>query len=80
MNRDIIERKPVKIGNNTFIGANSTVLMGVTIGSHCIIGANAAVTKDIPDFSVAAGVPAKIIGKVKIEKGKLKIIHKPSKK
>lgn len=67
VNRDAIDRKPVKIGNHTFIGANSTILMGVTIGSHCIIGAGSVVTKNIPDFSVAVGIPAKIIGKVIIK-------------
>lgn len=67
VNRELIEKKPVKIGDNTFIGANSTVMIGITIGKHCIIGAGSVVTKDIPDFSVAVGIPAKIIGKVIIK-------------
>jgi acetyltransferase-like isoleucine patch superfamily enzyme len=51
----------VKIGANTWIGKNSVILPGVTIGKHCVIGANAVVSHDIPDYSVAVGVPAKVI-------------------
>lgn len=54
--------KPVKIGNNTFIGYGSVIMPGLIIGSNVIIGANTVVTKNIPDNSVVAGVPAKIIG------------------
>lgn len=59
-----IVRAPVAIGDNTFIGANAVVLMGVTIGSHCVIGAGAVVTRDIPDGTVAMGVPARAVGVV----------------
>ena len=51
----------VTIGDNVFIGAESVVLPGVTIGSNVIVGANSTVTHDIPDNSVAAGSPAKVI-------------------
>lgn len=51
----------VTIGNNVFIGAGSIVLPGTTIGNNVIIGAGSIVTKDIPDNSVAAGNPAKIL-------------------
>ena len=51
----------VTIGDNVFIGAESVILPGVKIGSNVIIGANSTVTKDIPDNSVAAGSPAKVI-------------------
>lgn len=51
----------IKIGNNVFIGERATVLPGVTIGSNVIIGVGSVVTKDIPDNSLAAGVPAKVI-------------------
>lgn len=49
------------IKNNCNIGWDAAILPGVTIGENCIIGCNAVVTKDIPDNSVAAGVPAKVI-------------------
>lgn len=59
-----IERKSCEIGNYTFIGVESTILKGVKIGHHCLIGANSLVNKSVPDFSIVAGSPAKIIGKV----------------
>ena len=54
------------IGENTFIGTGARILGPVKIGKDCFIGANAVVTKDIPDNSLAVGVPAKII-KVNID-------------
>ncbi len=62
--RQNIYPKPIKIGNNVWIGSNATILQSVTIGDGAIIGANAVVTKDIPENTIAAGVPAKIIRKV----------------
>lgn len=49
------------IGSNTVVGIRSIILPGVHIGNHCVIGAGSVVTKDIPDHSVAAGNPAKVI-------------------
>lgn len=51
----------VIIGDDVWIGANAVILPGVKIGSHSIIGAGAVVTKDIPKYSVAVGIPAKVI-------------------
>lgn len=51
----------VTIGNEVFVGAGSIILPGVHIGNRVIIGAGSIVTKDIPDNSVAAGNPAKVI-------------------
>ena len=51
----------VFIGENTFIGIGSIILPNVHIGKNCIVGANSVVNVDVPDFSVVAGVPAKII-------------------
>lgn len=53
--------KNVVIGDNCFIGFRSIILPGVTIGNNCIIGAGSVVSKNIPENSVAAGVPAKVI-------------------
>ena len=53
--------KPIKVGNNVWIGGNVVVLGGVTIGSNVVIGAGSLVNKDIPDNCVAVGVPAKKI-------------------
>lgn len=55
---------PIRIGNNVWIGDKVSITKGVTIGNNVIIGANSVVTKDIPDNSIAAGVPAKIIRKI----------------
>jgi acetyltransferase-like isoleucine patch superfamily enzyme len=53
--------RPVTIGKNSWLGQNVVILPGVTIGEHCVIGANSVVNVSIPDFSVAAGAPARII-------------------
>jgi acetyltransferase-like isoleucine patch superfamily enzyme len=50
-----------KVGKNTVIGANCTILPGVVIGKNCLIGAGSVVTKDIEDGKVAIGSPAKVI-------------------
>lgn len=65
------EKGPVTIKSNTVIGTMSMVCCNVTIGKHCVIGAHSFVNKDIPDFSIAAGIPAKIIGKVVLDENKV---------
>ncbi len=52
---------PTRVGDNVWMGANVVVTSGVTIGERCVIGANSVVTQDIPPFSIAAGVPAKVL-------------------
>lgn len=56
---------PTRIGEGTGIGSNATILGGVTIGKFAMIGAGAVVTKDVPDYAIVAGVPARIIGDVR---------------
>jgi len=56
--------KPIKIGNNVWIGAGSTVLAGVTIGDNSVIGAGSVVKKDIPENSVAVGMPCRVIREI----------------
>lgn len=53
------------IGNSVLIGANAVIIGNVRIGDNSIIGAGSVVTKDIPANSVAFGVPAKVIKKIK---------------
>jgi acetyltransferase-like isoleucine patch superfamily enzyme len=53
----------ITIGNDVWIGSNTKILSGVKIGDGCVVGANSLVTKDIPDYSICGGVPAKIIRK-----------------
>lgn len=52
---------PITIGDNVYIGLNVTNMLGVSIGNRVIIGTGSIVIKDIPDNSVAVGVPAKVI-------------------
>ncbi|HEY6807048.1 MAG TPA: acyltransferase [Pyrinomonadaceae bacterium] len=47
------------------LGSNATIIAGVTIGESALVGAGAVVTKDVPDFAIVAGVPARIIGDVR---------------
>lgn len=58
----------VVIGDGSWLGTNVVIVGNVHIGKHCVIGANSVVTKDIPDYSVAAGMPAKVIKKYDFEK------------
>lgn len=55
---------PISIGDNVWIGGNSIILPGVTVGSNSVIAAGSVVTKDVPEWSVAAGNPAKVIRKI----------------
>lgn len=58
---DLEITKRISVGDNVYIGVRSLIMPGVTIGSNCVIGAGSIVTKDIPDNSVAVGVPARVI-------------------
>lgn len=62
----IIDRAPTVIGDRVFIGANATVLMGVTIGEGAVVGAGAVVTSDVAAGTIVAGVPARRIGLVEV--------------
>ncbi len=52
---------PIRIGSGSWLGFGVQIMSGVTIGKHCIVAAGSIVTRDIPDFSVAAGNPARVI-------------------
>lgn len=53
--------KDVRIGKNCFIGGNSLIMPGVVIGDSCIVAAGAIVTRDVPEGSIVAGNPARVI-------------------
>jgi acetyltransferase-like isoleucine patch superfamily enzyme len=53
--------KPIKVGNNVWIGGNVVVLPGVTIGTNVTIGAGSVVTKDIPSNTIAYGNPCRVV-------------------
>jgi len=65
---DKIAKTVVKDGAS--IGANSTIVAGITIGKYAMIGAGSVVTKDVPDYALVVGNPARVVGRVD-EKGKV---------
>lgn len=65
LKRTVYSKGGVKIGDNVWIGENCTILANVHIGNGAVIGANAVVTTDIPAYSCAVGVPAKVIKTLK---------------
>ncbi len=58
---DAVSRGPVEIGNDVWIGTQSTILTGVRIGDGAVVAANSVVTKDVPAYAIVGGTPAKII-------------------
>ena len=63
--RKLFSKGPVKIGDFVWIGEGAVIMPNVRIGKHAIIGANAVVTKDVEDYSVVGGIPAKVLRKLK---------------
>jgi len=61
MYQGLYSRGPVKIGDGSWIGASVTILDGVAIGKGCVIGAGSLVTRDVPDYAVAIGSPARVV-------------------
>lgn len=60
--RQPVKAMPTVIGNDVFIGCGAIILGGIYIGKHSVIGAGAVVTKDVPENSIVAGCPGKVIG------------------
>jgi acetyltransferase-like isoleucine patch superfamily enzyme len=58
-----VTTKPIVVCDDVWIGANSVITAGVTIGKHSVIGAGSVVTKDIPEYCVAVGNPARVVKK-----------------
>jgi acetyltransferase-like isoleucine patch superfamily enzyme len=62
VNQPVIFKGNVYIGDDSWIGQNVSII-GASIGKHCVIGANSVVTRDIPDYCVAVGSPARVVKK-----------------
>jgi len=60
-----VKRAAITVRDDAWLGAGAIVLPGVTIGEGALVGAGAVVTKDVPDWAVVAGVPARIVGDVR---------------
>jgi carbonic anhydrase/acetyltransferase-like protein (isoleucine patch superfamily) len=61
ISKQVMPERPVSIGDGSWLGHGTVVLPGATIGRHVVVGANSVVTGPLPDYSVAAGVPARVI-------------------
>ena len=68
----VLPCKPVLIKESAWIGAGATILPGVCVGRHAVVGAGSVVTKDVPDYAVAVGNPARVIKMLDKEKFKEK--------
>ena len=66
--RQVLTCRPVLIKKGAWIGAGATVLPGVSVGKYAIVGAGAVVTKDVPDYAVVLGAPAKVVKMLDPEK------------
>lgn len=67
-NRHSLHTKPIVVKRNAWLGANVTVLAGVSIGENAIVAAGSVVTKDVPDNMVVAGSPARVVREINPEK------------
>jgi acetyltransferase-like isoleucine patch superfamily enzyme len=59
--------KEIRVGEDCWIGGNAMLLPGVTIGRGCVVGAGSVVTKNVPDFTIVAGNPARIVRKIETQ-------------
>ncbi len=69
MDHPVIFKNRVRIGDDCWIGVNVSII-GARIGRHCVVGANSVVTKDVPDYCVVAGAPAKIVKRYNFQTNK----------
>jgi UDP-2-acetamido-3-amino-2,3-dideoxy-glucuronate N-acetyltransferase len=58
--------EPTRVKRRASIGSNATVLCGVSIGEGALVGAGAVVTRDVPDFAIVTGVPARVVGDTRV--------------
>jgi acetyltransferase-like isoleucine patch superfamily enzyme len=64
------------VGDACYIGPQSIITAGVTVGSHCLIGALSLVKENIPDYSFVGGIPAELLGRVQVDAdANVRLIH-----
>lgn len=66
LDQKVMSKGKVSIGDGTWIGEGVSIL-SAAIGKNCVIGSNAVVVKDIPDFSIAVGIPARVVKRFNVE-------------
>jgi len=71
------EKAPVKIHDCCHIGATAVIGKGVTVGPHSIVGAGSFVRQDVPPYTIVSGVPARVIGKIKLSGEEVHFEHQP---
>jgi len=64
-------RAPVRIGSCCYLGPNTVVAKGVSIGDHCVVGTGSLVNRDVPSYSIAVGSPFRIVGRVRVDGGEV---------
>ncbi|MBI2385620.1 MAG: acyltransferase [Elusimicrobia bacterium] len=64
IDQGVVSKGPVRLKTGCWIGAGAVILPGVTVGRGAVVAANAVVTKDVPDFVVAGGVPARVLKEI----------------
>jgi len=68
-------RAPVRIGDCTYIGAQTVVAKGVSIGDHVVVAACSFVNRDVAPFTIVGGVPAKTLGRVQLENDRIELVY-----
>lgn len=69
---------PTRVRRGAALGSNATIVCGVTIGERALIGAGAVVSRDVPDFAIAAGNPARVIGDVRDREERASPVGRPA--
>lgn len=72
---EAVDRLPTVLGDAVFVGANATIMMGVSIGDHAVVAAGAVVTDDVDAKSIVAGVPARRIGAVTVDGDDIRFVY-----
>jgi acetyltransferase-like isoleucine patch superfamily enzyme len=56
---------PTRVGRGASIGSHATLLPGIVVGEHALVGAGSVVTRDVPEYAVVVGVPARVVGSMR---------------